>query len=340
MLKRSISWFVSECVLFALLVGLVLIQGLSPNLLFAGKKSHCDLFAVSFPEENYGWACGRSGTVLHTTDGGHQWERQQSGVTYTLTAIWFVDSTNGWAVGDGGTIVHTSDGGRTWTPQDSPVDYYLMDVEFVSALEGWIVTERTTILYTKDGGVTWKIQFSDEDFILKAVSFADADNGWAVGEFGFIYHTANGGASWEKQAGEFSYSTETLGIEGGNYLFDIATLSDTEAWVVGIGGYVARTTDAGRTWEQIPNTTTDTLLLAVLIASDKTIFSAGKGVLLHRDNQSGAWKNQRLTPPNRYGWLYGLADRKKAGYVAVGKEGSIYIADASGDNWVAGKVNW
>jgi len=154
-----------------------------------------DLFDVSFPDETHGWACGRWGTVVHTSDGGKSWIRQNSGTDFTLTSIHFVDPQKGWAVGDKGTIIHTSDGGKTWERQESPrlvveggrkwiggtitsekkaTPYiYFMGVHFVNARKGWIAAERTYILYTEDGGKTWQIQFKDEDFILKSVSFCE-----------------------------------------------------------------------------------------------------------------------------------------------------------------------
>ena len=89
-----------------------------------------DLFSISFPTEQLGWACGRWGAVLHTEDGGKSWVKQDSGTDYTLISICFTDPKKGWAVGDGGTIIHTEDGGQTWMKQKCPVDYYLMGVCF------------------------------------------------------------------------------------------------------------------------------------------------------------------------------------------------------------------
>ena len=79
-----------------------------------GGTTQDDLVSVSFPTETDGWACGRYGTILHTSDGGTTWRPQSSGTKFTLSGICFVDTKNGWAVGNKGTIVHTSDGGETW----------------------------------------------------------------------------------------------------------------------------------------------------------------------------------------------------------------------------------
>lgn len=56
------------------------------------KGLYQDLFSVSFPSKNEGWACGRWGTILHSSDGGETWAPQQSGTDYTLSSTSFVDS--------------------------------------------------------------------------------------------------------------------------------------------------------------------------------------------------------------------------------------------------------
>jgi len=292
-----------------------------------------DLFSVSFPTEQNGWACGRWGTIIHTTDGGKKWVPQQSGTDYTLSSISFVDSRNGWAVGDGGTILRTKDGGKTWTKQKSPVPYFLMGVQFVNAQKGWIVAERTTILFTEDGGQTWQVQFKDKDFILKRVSFCDDRNGWAAGEFGYIYHTEDGGKTWRKQAGEFRFSEETGEMEGGNFIFDVVAINPRTAWVVGIDGYVAKTVNGGTTWDKVTNGIPKTHLFGVTSDRQGTILIASKGLLLTSSDGGKTFSNARFEPQITYGWIYGIVPKGGAGFVAVGKGGWIYLSDKLGTSW-------
>jgi photosystem II stability/assembly factor-like uncharacterized protein len=61
------------------------------------------------------WAAGRPGSVLlHSGDGGRNWEMQATGQPLPLNGLFFRDENNGWAVGDFGTILTTRDGGRSW----------------------------------------------------------------------------------------------------------------------------------------------------------------------------------------------------------------------------------
>jgi photosystem II stability/assembly factor-like uncharacterized protein len=292
-----------------------------------------DLFSVTFPTENDGWACGRWGTVLHTGDGGRSWTRQASGTDNTLSSIHFVDAHTGWAVGNMGTILHTEDGGKTWGHQQSPVPLYLMGVHGVSPRKGFIVTERTTILSTDDGGKTWKTQFSDLDYVLHAVSFADPLHGWAAGEYGYIYHTENGGRTWEKQAGEFKISAETGDIVGGNYLFSVVAIDAMTAWAVGIDGYVTRTTDGGKTWEAVKTDLPKVHLFGIAVNRAGAIVIGGNGIMAS-SSDGRTFTPLPLTPPVHYGWLYGLTTRG-SDFVAVGLRGAIYLSDSTTGKRVA-----
>lgn len=293
-----------------------------------------DLFSVTFPTEQQGWACGRWGTILYTENGGQSWQQQDSSTDYTLSSICFVDLKNGWAVGEGGTIIHTADGGHTWVNQKCPVDLFLMGVCFVDKNKGWAVTEWTTILYTENGGESWDVQFKDGDFILKSISFCDPLNGWAVGEYGYIYHTADGGQTWEHQAGSFALAEDAFELVGGNTLFNVFAIDPMRALVVGIDGYLAMTANGGKTWEETEEGIPRTQLFG--ICADRqanTIIIGGKRTLLVSSDGKTRFSVPKIEPPVKYGWLYGVTPRGSKGFVAVGKDGWIYLGEDNGTSW-------
>ncbi len=293
-----------------------------------------DLLDVQFVDDNSGWASGRWGTVMHTSDGGRTWLRQRTGVDYTLASIHFADANNGWAVGDEGTIIHTADGGKTWVKQSSPVRLFLTRVHFRNAKVGWAVGEHTHILHTSDGGATWTIQFTSGDFILKSLSFADDNTGWAVGEYGFIFRTTNGGKTWVRQAGHYGMSEQTGEIVGGNFLFDVHAVNNRTAWAVGIDGYVVRTEDGGATWREINSGAPKTQLFAVSASSSGSVVIAGNGIMMVSTDAGHTWKHAKAEPTVNYGWLYRLA-RRPSGFAAVGWQGAIYLGDAGANAWRA-----
>ena len=294
---------------------------------------HDDLFSVTFPTETDGWACGRFGTILHTSDGGATWRPQSSGTTFTLSSIYFfADSKNGWAVGKKGTILHTSDGGLTWTKQESPVDYFHMDVYFVSPRKGFIVSERTHILATTDGGRTWEVRFEDEDYILKSISFCDEQHGWAVGEFGHTYGTRDGGESWEKQAGYYEMDWDTGFIKGDDFLFDVVATDPQTVWAVGIQGTVKRTTDGGNTWESVDTGAPKVQLFTIASSGKGFLVIAGNGACLFSEDGGRTWRDSTFKPTIEYGWIYDVEALAPGQFTACGDEGAVY-RKPSGGSW-------
>jgi photosystem II stability/assembly factor-like uncharacterized protein len=64
------------------------------------------------------WVVGRPGSVvLHSGDGGYQWETLRTGQALPLNGVCFQDASHGWAVGEFGTILGTTDGGKSWKVQ-------------------------------------------------------------------------------------------------------------------------------------------------------------------------------------------------------------------------------
>jgi len=69
------------------------------------------LSGVKFADSLLGWAVGDSGIIFVTTNGGGNWNRQNSGTARNLYGTDFSGGPVGWAVGSSGLIIHTSNGG-------------------------------------------------------------------------------------------------------------------------------------------------------------------------------------------------------------------------------------
>ena len=50
---------------------------------------------VQFINQLTGWACGGSGTLIKTTNGGDSWTVKSTGTTSYLTCLYFIDAKNG-----------------------------------------------------------------------------------------------------------------------------------------------------------------------------------------------------------------------------------------------------
>jgi hypothetical protein len=83
-----------------------------------------------------GWACGASGKITYTADGGQTWTPQNSNTTAALYRLSFYNALNGMSVGGGttnSTALITHDGGNTWTPTTAvPTSIGLWGIDMVS----------------------------------------------------------------------------------------------------------------------------------------------------------------------------------------------------------------
>lgn len=116
-----------------------------------------DFFDCYFLNENEGWVVGGDDRtfepcILHTTDGGENWERQNLSAGYYLRAVHFI-GREGWASGMFGTILYTPDG-RNWTRQLTQASGTLFDIEFLDNQIG-IAVGTDFALWTRDGGRNW-----------------------------------------------------------------------------------------------------------------------------------------------------------------------------------------
>ena len=204
-----------------------------------------NLIDVHFVSNDEGWIVGTEGLIMHTVDGGDNWETQHSNPDESLWSIFFIDEEKGWTCG-WSSIYQTDDGGETWSLQNTP---YIMgdltDVFFINPDTGWIVGTYQIVLKTTDGGQNWvKIQNSIADSkCFYRVDFYDELHGCAVGDQmigsneGFIMITADGGLSW----------TETTPANC-DWLTDVEYYNSMAIWTCGFDGNVFRSLDGGHTW--------------------------------------------------------------------------------------------
>lgn len=205
------------------------------------------------PNSGNGWVVGNDGVVLHTTDKGATWEKQESGVSGALYSVYFVDENEGWAAGDGGIIIHTDDGGATWETQNTGVTQQLRGLFFANNSEGWAVGEGGVIIATKVGGLEWNPQDSGSNQALEAIDFAPPrpgevliNQGWAVG-VGTIIHTSTGGRGEGNRRGWMPQLAKGV-TDKSVPLYGVFFDDEKKGWAVGKDGTILRTTDGGQTW--------------------------------------------------------------------------------------------
>lgn len=219
-------------------------------------ESDSILGSVSFIGSD-GWTVGSNDIILHTSDGGDNWDFQTNPFTdsfyvdpdtntvpYSIdfTDVFFIDRNTGWIVGDSGKILHTDDAGMNWYQQTSNTLQRLTGISFVDNMHGWVCGLTDVMLVTSDGGATWIKQSiplgpAGNKYDFQEVSFSDLDHGWTVGKFGLIVSTTDGGTIWNY--------TE---LPVNNGLLAVQFVDNQFGWVAGQNGTLFHTEDGGATW--------------------------------------------------------------------------------------------
>ena len=258
------------------------------------------------------WVVGDGGTILTTTNLGHTWSPQKSGIEGDLHAVAAVDSRHAWAVGARGVIVATDDGGATWRQQNSGDTGTLLGVAFTDAQHGWAVGVGNGMVATTDGGRTWQPKTYGVPRDLYGVGFRDTQHGWAVGNGGTIVATSDGGATWNPTA---SGTQEAL---------KAVQFSDAmNGIIVGYQGAILTTRDGGATWTPTPSNTKKNLA-GVTFEDRGRVWAVGSsrgGTVLASTDGGRSWATQ-ASPTNED--LYGMAFLNDTGW-AVGSKGTIVI---------------
>jgi photosystem II stability/assembly factor-like uncharacterized protein len=164
----------------------------------------------TFADTLNGWACGESGAILHTSDGGENWVQQYSHNDYLLEDICFINSRIGWCIGNDYShlktiIFNTSNGGLNWSVNPYPDTTLILNtIYFLDSLNGYMGGFEGTILKTTDAGNVWKLMRVDSSLYFKYpisnFRFFNSQMGVACGgiiEFGgVLWKTTNYGYNW------------------------------------------------------------------------------------------------------------------------------------------------
>jgi photosystem II stability/assembly factor-like uncharacterized protein len=121
----------------------------------ASAPERVKFYSISIVDAERGWIVGQGGKIYATTDGGHTWSTQASGVGTDLFDVKVFDSGEGWSTGAGGTLLYTDNGGARWTKIETETKHQLERLFFVNRNRGWVVGFGGTILsYSTDNPST------------------------------------------------------------------------------------------------------------------------------------------------------------------------------------------
>jgi photosystem II stability/assembly factor-like uncharacterized protein len=245
---------------------------------------------ISFVDDKTGWYGNGAGKLYRTTDGGSTWQEQLSKPGTFVRTVGFVDAKRGFmgnvgtdyypGVTDTNPLYETRDGGVTWSvvPQSrisGPVVKGLCAIDILkkqSIYQG-VLQDRTIIhaagrvggpgfvMRSLDGGETWKVlDLNQQVGPILDIKFFDENNGLVFAgtdanvekSNALILQTRDGGVTWKKVyqsarpyeiTWKASFPTRNTGY---------VTVQSYDPDKSASKRVIAKTTDGGNTWREIP----------------------------------------------------------------------------------------
>jgi photosystem II stability/assembly factor-like uncharacterized protein len=299
-------------------------------------KEDLQLLDVFFATVDEGWVSGKSGTILHTVDGGKSWTAELGGDPQSADAqiemFRFLDQRHGWAV-QNHKLLKTSDG-QDWEEAGTIVqnmrDYRFISPQIGVALGGGGMSSEK-IYRTVDGGRNWKEVFEcatklEIEGLTKQVGcwflqlhFTSSRVGYAVGGHPMcgncggpplIAKTEDGGMSWRILVGPGDIATSTLDA--------VFFVDDQNGFVrVSQGQKLFVTNDGGQTWHGVVASPAK----EIRFADPEVGWSFDSRTLSYTVDGGKHWLSREFRfPADTYGFSLPRRDR---GYI-VGDHGMIY----------------
>jgi photosystem II stability/assembly factor-like uncharacterized protein len=98
--------------------------------------------AISFADDQNGWAVGYYGTVMHTTNGGTSWTQQGAGplADTNIISVAAVNATTAWIGATYASVARTTNGGLTWKQEKLGSNTYnsFAALAFLNEDYGWV----------------------------------------------------------------------------------------------------------------------------------------------------------------------------------------------------------
>lgn len=261
------------------------------------------------------------------------WVKQNSGTLAWFRSVYFVNEKTGWIGGNNGTLLTTKDGGDSWKQPEKFTSDAIRQIYFSDENNGWLLCERdifslganspSYLLKTSNGGADWqRIEFTNggRQRIAK-VFFSQSGLGFAVGESGAIFILQEDEKTWKKQPSPVR-----------NLLLDGIFIDKRNGVMVGGGGNIFFTDDAGISWTQANIFgTTDTKLNAVFFINKNNGWTVGaEGKIFQTVSGGKNWREQKSGVTKNLNDIY---FKDTAEGWAIGDEGTILHSTTGGNVW-------
>jgi len=263
------------------------------------------LTAVTFTDENTGWAVGHDTVVLKTVDAGKTWVKQFDGFRANEMVVEaakanlaekeaaldkVADSGNDDLIYEAESALESA----TFALEDAEYDKEdgstkpLLDLWFKNANEGFVIGAYGMMFKTTDGGESWLAWSGNVEnpnrFHLNSIAKIDDQRLIIGGEAGLILTSKDAGKTWQKA---------DSGYDGS--FFGVIALQNNVQIAFGLRGNVRRSTDYGQSWEYV-ETNTKQMLLGGTDSLGLTAYVVGTGGAFLKGISAGnKWEVKTLT---------------------------------------------
>lgn len=210
------------------------------------------LTTVTFVDEREGWAGGHDSLILHTTDGGENWEIQHEDsvlegdeLPRPILDIEFTDKLNGIAIGAYSLMLATADGGKTWKPLDTSALYARLE----------------------------SLDLEPEPNFNAILKLSQGDDYLIVGELGTLL-------LYNPKAASVDDVWRVVSSPYVGSFFGAEQLSSGQLLIYGLRGHVFQSTDRGLTWSQINTGTVTNVNDAIELESGDVVLVGEEGSIL------------------------------------------------------------
>ncbi len=278
--------------------------------------------SIQFVSANEGWIGLDSNQLLHTINGGINWNvvtPNSTDVTDGINApgsrLSFINTTTGWAIKTlgnnsaplGAVLYKTTDGGTTWnkTVLSTTTGDAAIQVQFIDTNTGWVLifnmnNGTPTFLKTINGGTTWTTTNGGGVFYyVNATTGYSYSAGPNLAPPYTIYKTTDGGTSWTPQ-----YTDSSAGQLNAMQFTDA-----NNGWVVGESGKIYKTTNGGTSWSTVTTAGTNSNFKNFTvnfitsnigwISTRDNSNNTNPNMMLHTTDAGATWTQQNLPLGNK-----------------------------------------
>jgi photosystem II stability/assembly factor-like uncharacterized protein len=262
------------------------------------------------------------------------WKKQASGTLAWLRDVYFLNEKTGWIAGSNGTLLATNDGGQNWKRAGNLSQDTIRRVYFTDANNGWLLCERDVynlganaasyLLRTTDNGSSWeRIEFTGgkgREQIVGLV-FSKNKSGFAVGGSGAFFVKQDDERVWKK-----------MPFPVLNAIFDGSFSDTSNGTLVGAGGTILFTADAGATWNKANiYGNQNAKLNSIFFINPQNGWTVGaEGTIYQTSNAGRRWREQNSNVEED---LTDVFFNNTAEGWAVGNGGTILHTITAGNVW-------